>query len=82
MHEIVFTKRSVVDLEKLDDSTKRRILSKLKEYAASPFEFAHKLSDPRIGSYRFRVGDFRIIFDVDGNSIIILRIGNRRDIYR
>lgn len=82
MHEIVFTKRSVADLEKLDDSSKRRILRKLKEYASSPFDFAHKLSDPRIGTYRFRVGDFRVIFDVDGNSIIILRVGNRRDIYR
>jgi mRNA interferase RelE/StbE len=77
MHEIVFTKRSVTDLEKLDDSTKRRILRKLKEYSVSPFDFAHKLSDPTIGSYRFRVGDFRIIFDVNGKNIIVLRSSDR-----
>lgn len=82
MYEIVFTKKAVTDLERLDDSTRQRILAKLKEYSDSPFRFAHKLSDARLGTYRFRVSDFRVIFDVDGKKIIILRIGNRKEIYR
>ena len=82
MYEIVFTKQSIVDLEMLDDPTRRRILKKLKEYSAAPFHFAHKLSDPKIGTYRFRIGDFGVIFDLSGEKIVILRIGNRREIYR
>ena len=36
------------------------------------------------GSYRIRVGDYRIIYDIDDNSrqITILAIGHRREIYR
>ncbi len=82
MYEIVFTKRSIVDIEKLDDATRSRIVKKLKEYSVAPFQFAQKLSDPRIGTYRFRIGDFRVIFDLVGEKIVILRIGNRREIYR
>lgn len=82
MYEIVFTKRSIADMEKLDDATRMRIMKKLREYSAAPFQFAHKLSDPRIGTYRFRIGDFRVIFDLVGEKIAILRIGNRREIYR
>ena len=42
------------------------------------------LSDAALGSFRFRVGDYRVIFDIDNNkkTIIILAVGNRKDIYR
>jgi mRNA interferase RelE/StbE len=43
---------------------------------------ARKLISHRIGAYRFRIGDYRIIFDIDGENIVILRIGHRRDIYK
>ena len=33
-------------------------------------------------SYRFRIGDYRVICDIEGDEIVILRIGHRRDIYR
>ena len=82
MFEIVFTKRSISDLEKLDDATRSRIAKKLKEYSHAPFHFAHKLSDPKLGTYRFRIGDYRVIFDLVGEKIVILRIGNRKEIYR
>jgi len=32
--------------------------------------------------YRFRVGSYRIIFEMDEDNIVILRIGDRKDIYR
>ena len=31
--------------------------------------------------YRLRMGDFRILFDVEGGVIVIRRIGNRKDVY-
>ncbi|RZN73823.1 MAG: hypothetical protein EF807_00235 [Candidatus Methanolliviera hydrocarbonicum] len=36
----------------------------------------------RIGSYRFRMGDCRVIFDMESENIVILRIGHRRSIYK
>jgi mRNA interferase RelE/StbE len=37
-----------------------------------------------IAQYRIRVGDYRILYDVDesAKAVVILRIGHRRDIYR
>ena len=32
-------------------------------------------------SYRLRMGDYRVLFDVEGDVIVIRRIGNRRDVY-
>jgi mRNA interferase RelE/StbE len=35
-----------------------------------------------LGAYRFRIGDYRVVFDLEGDEIVILRVGHRRDIYR
>ena len=35
-----------------------------------------------LGSYRFRVGDYRIIFDIEEKDIIVLRVGHRRELYK
>ena len=45
-------------------------------------KYAQKLSDPRLGTYRFRVGEYRVIFDLEGSEIVILRVGHRKEIYR
>jgi len=72
------------DLKRLSKSVQKRIIRKLDFYANSPdpIDFAEVIHDKSLGSYRFRVGDYRIIFDLIKNDIIVLMIGNRRDIYR
>jgi len=32
-------------------------------------------------AFRLRMGDYRILFDVEGSVIVIRRIGNRKDVY-
>jgi mRNA interferase RelE/StbE len=34
------------------------------------------------GTYRFRIGDYRVIFDIYDENIAILRIGHRKSIYK
>ena len=43
---------------------------------------ASKLIDETLGQYRYRIGDYRVIFDIHGQNIVILRVGHRREIYR
>ena len=81
MYSVIFTNRAVRDLEHIEKTNKKRIIDKLKEYSNNPLDYAIKLSNHKIGSYRFRVGDFRIIFDLSYDEIIILRIGHRKNIY-
>jgi len=81
-YKILYTGRAVKDLDKLNPTTKERIKESLEKYADIPFNYAKKMVDPALGSYRFRVGDYRIIFDIEGEELIILRVGHRREIYR
>jgi mRNA interferase RelE/StbE len=78
----VYTRRAERDIEKLDRKVRDRIGSALLRYAEEPLRFAEKLSDPVLGEYRFRIGDYRVIFDVRGDEIVVLRVGHRREIYR
>ncbi len=46
-----------------------------------PLKFAARLTDYREGEYRFRVGNYRLIFDIKENGAYILKIAKRDDIY-
>ncbi len=82
MYKVVFTQRALKDLENIDRVMQNRIATKLKEYAKEPLKYARKLIDPKIGTFRFRIGSYRVVFDLDDENIVILRIGHRRDIYK
>ena len=80
-YPLVYTNRAIKDIQKLDAGIKARVGKTLLRYSENPFEYAKKLSDPKIGSYRFRIGDYRVIFDIEENNIVVLRIGHRKEIY-
>ena len=51
----------------------------------NPRDIGEALSGQRLGSYwKYRVGDWRIIYDFQDQKIVVrvLRIGNRREVYR
>ncbi len=81
-----FKPSALEDLEQLPKDIRRRIVERIELYANSdvPIKFAKKLTNTTLGEFRFRIGDYRVAFDVDKkrNAIIILAVGNRKDIYR
>ena len=81
-YELVYTRRAERDIRKLDSKIKDRIGKTLLRYTEEPLRFAEKLSDPILGEYRFRIGDYRVVFDMEGNEIVVLRVGHRREIYK
>jgi mRNA interferase RelE/StbE len=81
-YKLVYTRRAVKDIEKLDEVTRARIAKSLARFENEPFRYAGKLTDPNLGTYRFRVGDYRVIFDVEGRDIVLLRVGHRRELYK
>jgi len=84
MYKYCFKSSAVKELERLPKHVQRRIISKIDYYILSkkPLFFADRLIDHRIGQYRFRVGDYRVIFDVEDDRIVILTLDHRKDIYR
>ena len=69
-------------MRKLSEPDKLRIKNGMEKLLENPRLFAVKLMDKALGQYRYRIGDYRIIFDIENENIIILRIGHRREIYR
>jgi mRNA interferase RelE/StbE len=81
-YTLIYTQRAERDIAGLDSRTKERIGKTLLRYKEDPLRYAEKLSDPVLGTYRFRIGNHRVIFDLEGNEIVVLRVGHRREIYR
>lgn len=70
-------------LLELDTTTQRRILSKLAKLRDNPSGMdAIKLTGSEC--WRIRIGDFRVIYDIQDFRlcILVIKIGHRRDIYR
>ncbi|OGY18668.1 MAG: hypothetical protein A2900_02570 [Candidatus Chisholmbacteria bacterium RIFCSPLOWO2_01_FULL_50_28] len=80
--KIVYTRIAVKDIEKLDKVAKKKLKVKLENYSRNPLVHTRKLIDTKIGTYRWRIGNYRVVFDIHGKTIVILRIGHRREIYR
>ncbi len=85
---IEFERRAARELDKLGHDAARRILRFLHERVS-------QLEDPRAvgaalqgatfeGFWKYRVGDYRVIANIDDGAvrILVVRIGNRREVYR
>lgn len=83
--EYYFKPSALRDLRRLPETVQKRIFDKLDFYTNSPepLAFAKSLPGGEFGDFRFRIGDYRVIFDVEpGGAIVILAVGHRKDIYR
>jgi mRNA interferase RelE/StbE len=81
-YRLVFTRRAARDLEALEPDVRKRIGKALERCRQEPLRYARRMAHMALGGYRFRVGDYRIIFDMEGEEIVVLRVGHRSHIYR
>ena len=85
---VEFDPDAVKDLKKLDKQVQVRILDFLRTRLcalANPRELGEALAGSKFGNYwKYRVGDWRIICDLQDDRIVVrvLRVGNRREVYR
>ena len=81
-YTLVFSKTAKTEIGKLDSVAKKSLAKKLELYSTRPTFYAKKLVHSSIGEYRWRVGDYRIVFDLKKDEIVILRVGHRREVYK
>ncbi len=82
MYEIIFSQKAKKELYKLEKTIQERIITALERIRIRPENYLAKLvGDP---GYKLRVGDYRIIMDIDNTNILILviKIGHRKSIYK
>lgn len=76
------------DLDRLDQQTARRILAFLHGRVAAlddPRSIGEALKGSKLGEFwKYRVGDYRIISSIEDCAlrILVVRIGNRKEVYR
>lgn len=69
------------EIEALDYKIQDRIFDKIESLVKNPLPSqATKLKNTN--SYRLRVGDYRIIYEIYNGIVYILKVGHRRDVYR
>ncbi len=80
--EVVFSDRAAKEFKKLDKDVQQRIINKLKKYAESEnLSEAKRLTDPALGTWRYRMGDWRVIFDLKGKELQVLKVAKRSEVY-
>lgn len=69
---------------RLPKDIQERIILKVEHYLEqpNPLAFAKRIIGSPVASYRFQIGDYRVIFDWEINRILITKVGHRKEIYR
>lgn len=81
--QILYSPDCVASLKKLDPSTLKRIKHSLEDRLSnSPFEFGKPLRHSAYGFWSLRVGDWRVIYKVIEQQVLVIKIGHRREVYK
>ena len=86
-YHVVFSDQALKDLKKLDKHTSMMILGWIRknlEGCSDPRQKGKGLTANRSGQWRYRIGDFRLLTEIQEDKIVILvlNVGHRRDIYK
>lgn len=82
MKKVEIKKSALKDFKKIDSSYKERIKEAISNLQYFPDISQIKKLTNYTPKYRLRVGNYRILFDVKDNKIIVARILHRKESYR
>lgn len=84
MYKVVYLDQVEEDLKQLDRATAKKMLVRIETYLASePKRLGKPLKGEFQGYWRYRWGDYRVIYKISEREILILilRISHRKDVY-
>ena len=79
--DIAYKKSVAKDLADLGKAEARRILDKIEKDLPARAGTYPALKGPFSGLRKLRAGDYRVIFAILGNQVLVLRVAHRREIY-
>ncbi|KAB2861715.1 MAG: type II toxin-antitoxin system RelE/ParE family toxin [Anaerolineae bacterium] len=83
-YELVLSEKATDQLDTLNKPERERIVKKLEWIAARVESLEHyMMTGDWAGSYRYKIGDYRVIYDLDHKEkiMLVIRIGHRKDVY-
>ncbi|MEW6482837.1 MAG: type II toxin-antitoxin system RelE/ParE family toxin [bacterium] len=83
MYRIEYTKEAYRKIKNLDKRIKERLKKGIEFLANNPM-IGKRLTGPLVGRWSYRVGDYRIIYEIYPEKLVILvlSIGHRKEIYK
>ena len=86
-YRVDFRPSALRELERLPQNVQKRIQAKINNLAVNPLTSGvKKLQDSPLGAnlYRVKAGDYRIVYQIQQNVLVVLivKIGNRQDVYK
>ena len=84
---VEFTELVEKKLDKLDDETRKRIVRYFRQRIVQhpdPCQLAESLKGEYAGLWRFRIGDYRVICDIQKTKLLVLALdlGHRREVHK
>ncbi|MBN1859995.1 MAG: type II toxin-antitoxin system RelE/ParE family toxin [Candidatus Thermoplasmatota archaeon] len=82
MYSVIYDYVALQDLGKLEKKFRKRIFEKIHSTKENPFHYFEKLTAR--GEYKLRVGDYRVIVDIDEKTkrIFVLFVDHRKNVYK
>ena len=82
MYTVIYDEEALQNLERLEKKIRKRIFEKITSIKENPFHYFERLTGR--SEYKLRVGDYRVVADVDEKTkrISILFIDHRKNIYK
>ena len=83
-YRIEFTRSAEKDLRKIDRSRIAAILRRIEQLESNPRPEGCKKLAGADRTYRIRVGDYRVVYEVEDDVLLVLviRVAHRKDVYR
>jgi len=81
-YNILYKKSVQRDLKKVSKAEASRIVDQIEKELSEKADTYPALKGQFAGLRKYRVGDYRVIYAILGDDVLILRIGHRRDVYK
>jgi mRNA interferase RelE/StbE len=79
-YQIIFKPRALKDLKSIDRNEVRRVVNKIEAMQEDLAGDVKRLTN-FTHEYRLRVGRYRVLFELDGDQVVIYRVSHRKDAY-
>ena len=81
MYRLLYTKEAKTAIDRLSIKPKRQIKDAVERIAADP-DIGKRLTQELKGLLSYRSGDYRLIYRISQEEILVLAVGHRKDVYR
>jgi len=81
-YELIFSRQAAKFIQKLSDDDKNRFREVFEKLSENPYSFPYKKIRGKERMYRIRVGKYRVLYQISGKTIIVIKINTREKAYK